>query len=425
MNILIIGSGGREHALAWKVRQSAKAGQVFVAPGNPGTAMENGISNVAIAVDDLPSLLAFAQANAIGLTIVGPEVPLVLGVVDCFQAAGLKCFGPTAKAAQLEGSKSFCKDFLSRYGIPTAAYQSFTDQAAAIDYIKQHGAPIVVKADGLAAGKGVIVAQSEQEAINAVEDMLAGNAFGEAGHRVVIEEFLVGEEASFIVIADGKHALPMATSQDHKARDNGDLGPNTGGMGAYSPAPVVTPEIHARVMREVIMPTLDGMAADGLPYTGFLYAGLMISPDGTVKVLEFNCRFGDPETQPIMMRLKSDLVELCLAALAGELDKAESNWDDRAALGVVLAAGGYPEAYQKGAVISGLLGADSDDCKIFHAGTAQVGDNIVTAGGRVLCACALGEDIAVAQNNAYALASKITWDGIYYRTDIGFKALKI
>ena len=387
--------------------------------------MENGISNVAIAVDDLPSLLAFAQANAIGLTIVGPEVPLVLGVVDCFQAAGLKCFGPTAKAAQLEGSKSFCKDFLSRYGIPTAAYQSFTDQAAAIDYIKQHGAPIVVKADGLAAGKGVIVAQSEQEAINAVEDMLAGNAFGEAGHRVVIEEFLVGEEASFIVIADGKHALPMATSQDHKARDNGDLGPNTGGMGAYSPAPVVTPEIHARVMREVIMPTLDGMAADGLPYTGFLYAGLMISPDGTVKVLEFNCRFGDPETQPIMMRLKSDLVELCLAALAGELDKAESNWDDRAALGVVLAAGGYPEAYQKGAVISGLLGADSDDCKIFHAGTAQVGDNIVTAGGRVLCACALGEDIAVAQNNAYALASKITWDGIYYRTDIGFKALKI
>lgn len=423
MNILIVGSGGREHALAWKASQSPNVTNVFVAPGNPGTASEPGIENVAIAVDNIPALLVFAQDNGIALTIVGPEVPLVLGIVDQFQAAGLKCFGPTAQAAQLEGSKSFCKDFLSRHGIPTAAYQSFTDKDLAIAYIKQHGAPIVVKADGLAAGKGVIVAQTEQEAIDAVEDMLAGNAFGEAGHRVVVEEFLVGEEASFIVIADGKHALAMATSQDHKARDNGDKGPNTGGMGAYSPAPVVTPDVHERTMREVIMPTLDGMAADGIPYTGFLYAGLMISPNGAIKVLEFNCRFGDPETQPIMMRLKSDLVDLCLAALAGELDKTTSDWDDRAALGVVLAAGGYPDAYQKGAVISGLAADDSDDCKIFHAGTSQVGDDIVTSGGRVLCACALGDDIATAQRKAYELAAKIDWNGIYYRTDIGFKAL--
>ncbi|WP_019864469.1 phosphoribosylamine--glycine ligase [Methylovulum miyakonense] len=424
MNILIVGSGGREHALAWKASQSPNVTKVFVAPGNPGTASEPGIENVAIAVDNIPALLLFAQEHDIGLTIVGPEVPLVLGIVDQFQAAGLKCFGPTAQAAQLEGSKSFCKDFLSRHGIPTAAYQSFTDKDLAIAYIKQQGAPIVVKADGLAAGKGVIVAQTEQEAIDAVEDMLAGNAFGEAGHRVVVEEFLVGEEASFIVIADGKHALAMATSQDHKARDNGDKGPNTGGMGAYSPAPVVTPDVHERTLREVIMPTLEGMAADGIPYTGFLYAGLMISPNGAIKVLEFNCRFGDPETQPIMMRLKSDLVELCLAALAGELDKTTSDWDERAALGVVLAAGGYPDAYQKGAVISGLAADDTDDCKIFHAGTAQVGDDIVTAGGRVLCACALGEDIATAQRKAYELAGKIDWNGIYFRTDIGFKAIK-
>ncbi|MDO9104242.1 MAG: phosphoribosylamine--glycine ligase [Methylovulum sp.] len=424
MNILIVGSGGREHALAWKTRLSPNVAKVFVAPGNPGTASEPGIENVAIAVDNIPALLLFAQEHGIGLTIVGPEVPLVLGIVDQFQAAGLKCFGPTAKAAQLEGSKSFCKDFLIRHGIPTAAYQSFTDKDLAIAYIKQQGAPIVVKADGLAAGKGVIVAQTEQEAIDAVEDMLAGNAFGEAGHRVVVEEFLVGEEASFIVIADGKHALAMATSQDHKARDNGDKGPNTGGMGAYSPAPVVTPDVHERTMREVIMPTLDGMAADGIPYTGFLYAGLMISPNGAIKVLEFNCRFGDPETQPIMMRLKSDLVDLCLAALAGELDKTTSDWDDRAALGVVLAAGGYPDAYPTGAVISGLAMADGGDCKVFHAGTAQAGADIVTAGGRVLCACALGADIQDAQHKAYVLAGKLNWDGIYYRTDIGFKAIK-
>jgi len=423
MNILIIGSGGREHALAWKASQSPKASKVFVAPGNPGTAMEPGIENVAIGADDLDGLVAFAQQNAIGLTIVGPEAPLVLGIVDRFQAAGLKCLGPTAKAARLEGSKTFCKDFLNRHQIPTAAYQSFTDQDLAITYIQQHGAPIVVKADGLAAGKGVVVAQTEQQAIDAVKHMLAGNAFGEAGNRVVIEECLVGEEASFIVIADGGHALPMATSQDHKARDNGDKGPNTGGMGAYSPAPVVTAEIHGRVMREVIAPTLKGMAAEGWPYTGFLYAGLMIAPDGSVKVLEFNCRFGDPETQPILMRLKSDLVALCEAALAGELEQTTTEWDERAALGVVLAAGGYPDAYAKGAIICGLPDRPEADSKVFHAGTAQSGDAIVTAGGRVLCACALGDSIREAQQKAYALAEKINWEGVYYRTDIGFKAL--
>ena len=424
MKILIVGSGGREHALAWKVKQSPKVDQVFVAPGNPGTALEPAVENVAIAVDDIAGLLAFAQQAGIDLTIIGPEIPLVLGIVDRFQAAGLKCFGPSAKAAQLEGSKSFCKDFMIRHHIPTAAYQSFTDNNLAIAYIQQHGAPIVVKADGLAAGKGVIVAQTEAEAIAAVNDMLSDNVFGAAGNRVVVEEFLQGEEASFIVIADGKHALAMATSQDHKARDNGDKGPNTGGMGAYSPAPVVTPEIHDRVMRDVIAPTLQGMAEDGLPYTGFLYAGLMIAPDGSIKVLEYNCRFGDPETQPIMMRMKSDLVELCEAALAGDLDKTGSDWDERAALGVVLAADGYPNAYQQGAVISGLPTENYEDRKVFHAGTQQVGDTIVTSGGRVLCACALGQDIQEAQTKAYLLADRIHWDGIYYRTDIGFKAIK-
>jgi phosphoribosylamine--glycine ligase len=424
MKILIVGNGGREHALAWKVKQSAKVEKVFVAPGNAGTALETAVENVAIAVDDIAGLLAFAQQQAIDLTIIGPEIPLVLGIVDRFQQAGLACFGPSAKAAQLEGSKTFCKDFMSRYHIPTASYQSFTDTQQAIAYIKQNGAPIVVKADGLAAGKGVIVAQTEAEAIAAVKDMLSGNSFGEAGHRVVIEEFLLGEEASFIVIADGQHALAMATSQDHKARDNGDKGPNTGGMGAYSPAPIVTPEIHQRVMREVIEPTLKGMAADGLPYTGFLYAGLMITPDGNIKVLEYNCRFGDPETQPIMMRLKSDLVALCQAALAGNLDTIDTEWDERVALGVVLAAGGYPDHYQSGAIISGLPVTDDKNSKVFHASTKQVGDDIVTAGGRVLCACALGENIQTAQINAYALANKIHWNAIYYRTDIGFKAIK-
>ena len=423
MKILIVGSGGREHALAWKVKQSAKVEKVFVAPGNPGTALESLVENIDIAVDDISGLLAFAQAEQIDLTIIGPEIPLVLGIVDRFQEAGLKCFGPSAKAAQLEGSKSYCKDFMIRHNIPTAKYQSFTDKGLAITYIRQQGAPIVVKADGLAAGKGVIVAQTEQEAISAVEGMLSGNVFGEAGSRVVIEEFLQGEEASFIVIADGKHALPMATSQDHKARDNGDKGPNTGGMGAYSPAPVVTPEIYERVMRNVIEPTLKGMITDGLPYTGFLYAGLMISPDGSIKVLEYNCRFGDPETQPIMMRMKSDLVELCEAALAGVLDKTNTEWDDRAALGVVLAAGGYPDDYQKGDLISGLPTHEQQGSKVFHAGTKSIGDNITTAGGRVLCACALGDDIKEAQTKAYELASNIHWNHIYYRTDIGFKAI--
>jgi phosphoribosylamine--glycine ligase len=424
MKILIVGSGGREHALAWKAKQSPKTEKVFVAPGNAGTALEPGIENVALAVTDIDALLAFAQKEAIGLTIIGPEVPLVLGIVDKFQEAGLKCFGPTAKAAQLEGSKTFCKDFMIRHNIPTAKYQSFTDKQQAIDYIKQQGAPIVVKADGLAAGKGVIVAQTEQEAIAAVEDMLSGNVFGEAGSRVVVEELLVGEEASFIVIADGKHTLPMATSQDHKARDNGDKGPNTGGMGAYSPAPVVTPEIHQRVMREVIEPTLKGMADDGLPYTGFLYAGLMISADGTPKVLEYNCRFGDPETQPIMMRLKSDLVELCEAALDGKLDQTGSEWDERAALGVVLAAGGHPDASESGKVISGLPSEEQENSKVFHAATKQSGNDLVTAGGRVLCACALGSDIKEAQSKAYELVNCIHWDNVYYRTDIGFKAIK-
>ena len=424
MKILIVGSGGREHALAWKAAQSLKVDQVYVAPGNAGTELEQGIENVSIEAENITALLGFAKKENISLTIIGPEVPLVEGIVDAFQLAGLACFGPSAKAAQLEGSKSFCKDFMARHNIPTAEYRTFTDQQQAISYIRQQGAPIVVKADGLAAGKGVIVAQTEQEAIAAVEDMLSGNIFGEAGSRVVIEEFLQGEEASFIVIADGKHALPMATSQDHKARDNGDMGPNTGGMGAYSPAPVVTPEIHHRVMEEVIKPTLQGMSDDGIPYTGFLYAGLMITADGTSKVLEYNCRFGDPETQPIMMRLKSDLIELCEAALNEELDSTSSEWDEHSAVGVVLASGGYPDAHQKGYVISGLPIEEQPDTKVFHAGTKTNGGEIVTSGGRVLCACALGESIKEAQNKAYHLTNSIHWKNVYYRTDIGDKALR-
>ena len=423
MKILIVGSGGREHALAWKVSQSPLAKQVFVAPGNAGTALEARLENIAIAADDIEGLLAFAQQNKISLTIIGPEVPLVKGIVDRFQQAGLACFGPSAAAAQLEGSKSFCKDFMARYAIPTAKYQSFVEVSAAIAYIKAQGAPIVVKADGLAAGKGVVVAQTEQQAIAAVEDMLSGNRFGDAGCKVVIEEFLVGEEASFIVMADGQHALAMATSQDHKARDNGDQGPNTGGMGAYSPAPVVTPAIHQQVMEQVILPTLRGMAADGNEYTGFLYAGLMISPSGEIKVLEYNCRFGDPETQPIMLRLKSDLVALCLAALDKKLHQVTSEWDERAALGVVMAEGGYPDSYQTGAVISGLPSLEREDSKVFHAGTGVQGENCVTAGGRVLCVCALGENIKTAQQKAYQWVEKIHWEHAYYRTDIGFKAI--
>jgi len=424
MKILIVGSGGREHALAWKASQSPKAEAVYVAPGNAGTALEAKLSNVALAVTDIPGLVDFASQENIGLTIIGPEVPLVAGIVDAFQDAGLNCFGPSAKAAQLEGSKKFCKDFMARHNIPTAEYQTFTDEKAAIDYIKQKGAPIVVKADGLAAGKGVIVAQTESEAVAAVEDMLSGNSFGAAGNRVVIEEFLAGEEASFIVIADGKQALPMASSQDHKARDNGDLGPNTGGMGAYSPAPIVTAEIHQRVMDEVINPTLKGMADDGMPYTGFLYAGLMISPAGELKVLEYNCRFGDPETQPIMMRLKSDLVTLCEAALTQDLANISTEWDERSALGVVLAAGGYPNRYAKGDIISGLPTDENMDSKVFHAGTLEKDGHTVTAGGRVLCACALGDNLQQAQEKAYQLTQKISWDKVYYRTDIGFKAFK-
>jgi phosphoribosylamine--glycine ligase len=422
VNILIIGGGGREHALAWKAAQSPHADKVYVAPGNAGTAREPGLENVAIAADDVDGLLRFAQEHAIGLTIVGPEAPLVKGVVDAFEQAGLRCFGPRRAAAELEGSKAFTKDFLARHGIPTAAYGNFTDLDEAITYIQAQGAPIVVKADGLAAGKGVILARTEDEAIAACRDMLAGNVFGSAGHRVVIEEFLQGEEASFIVMADGEHILPLATSQDHKARDDGDTGPNTGGMGAYSPAPVVTPEMHARIMDEVIHPTVRGMAADGIPYTGFLYAGIMISPAGVPKVLEFNVRFGDPETQPILLRLDSDLVELCEAALDRRLDQVEARWDPRASLGVVLAAGGYPAEYRQGDVISGL-DDDLPDTKVFHAGTRERDGQVVTSGGRVLCVCALGATVGEAQALAYTRAARIHWDGVYYRTDIGYRAI--
>ncbi|MDH5483637.1 MAG: phosphoribosylamine--glycine ligase [Gammaproteobacteria bacterium] len=423
MNILIIGGGGREHALAWKSAQSAQVEKVFVAPGNAGTAHEAKMENVAIAADDIAALKDFALDNAIGLTIVGPEVPLVMGIVDEFKAAGLKIFGPSRAAAQLEGSKAFSKDFLARHNIPTAAYGNFSREDEAIAYIKQQGAPIVVKADGLAAGKGVILAQTEDEAIAAVKDMLSGNAFGDAGARVVIEEFLQGEEASFICMIDGKNILAMATSQDHKARDNGDKGPNTGGMGAYSPAPVVTAEIHQRAIDEIIRPTVDGMAAEGNDYTGFLYAGLMIDADGNSKVLEYNVRFGDPETQPIMLRMKSDLVELCLAATEGKLDQHNTEWDQRCSLGVVLAAGGYPDHYNKGDVITGLESLDSDSTKVFHAGTAEQDGKVVTSGGRVLCACALGNTVAEAQATAYAMVKKIQWNQVYYRTDIGYRAI--
>jgi len=424
MKVLVIGGGGREHALAWKLIQSPQCDHVYVAPGNPGSLSEDNISNIDIAVEDSEALVAFAKANDIGLTVVGPEVPLVLGVVDAFEAAGLRCFGPSKEAAQLEASKSFTKDFLARHKIPTADYQVFTQVNPAVDYIKQQGAPIVIKADGLAAGKGVIVAMTEQQAIEAVEDMLSGNAFGEAGHRVVVEEFMTGEEASFIVMVDGKNILPLATSQDHKARDNGDQGPNTGGMGAYSPAPVVTADVFDRIMDEVIIPTVEGMAADGRPYTGFLYAGLMIDTEGKSRVVEYNCRFGDPETQPIMMRLQSDLIELCEAALDKKLDTVEAKWDPRAAVGVVLAAGGYPDAYRKGDVITGLERADSDDTKVFHAGTASKDGMVVTSGGRVLCATALGKTVAEAQEKAYKAIDVIDWDDKFYRTDIAYRAIE-
>ncbi|HDX8343084.1 phosphoribosylamine--glycine ligase [Aeromonas dhakensis] len=424
MKVLIIGNGGREHALAWKAKQSPLVTRVFVAPGNAGTAHEGSIENVAISATDIPALLAFAKEQRIGLTIVGPEAPLVKGVVNAFRAEGLAIFGPTAAAAQLEGSKAFAKDFLARHAIPTAEYQNFTEVEPALAYLREKGAPIVIKADGLAAGKGVIVAMTLSEAEEAVRDMLSGNAFGDAGARVVIEEFLEGEEASFIVMVDGEHVLPMATSQDHKRVGDGDTGLNTGGMGAYSPAPVVTDEVHRKVMERVIMPTVRGMAAEGNVYTGFLYAGLMIDGQGNPKVIEFNCRFGDPETQPIMLRMRSDLVELCLAACAGKLDQVEAIYDTRVAIGVVLAAGGYPGDYQQGKPISGLPVEEASGEKVFHAGSRMEGDTVVTAGGRVLCATALGHTVAEAQQRAYQLAGRIKWDGVFYRNDIGWRAIE-
>jgi phosphoribosylamine--glycine ligase len=422
MNVLIIGSGGREHALAWKVAQDPRVEKVFVAPGNAGTAVEAKCENVAIDVLAIEQLADFAEQN-VQLTIVGPEAPLVKGVVDLFRSRKLDIFGPTAAAAQLEGSKAFTKDFLARHQIPTADYQNFTEIEPALAYLREKGAPIVIKADGLAAGKGVIVAMTLSEAEDAVRDMLAGNAFGEAGSRVVIEEFLDGEEASFIVMVDGQNVLPMATSQDHKRVGDGDSGPNTGGMGAYSPAPVVTAEVHQRVMDEVIYPTVRGMASEGNVYTGFLYAGLMIDKAGKPKVIEFNCRFGDPETQPIMVRLESSLVLLVEAALAKALDKVEATWDPRPTVGVVLAAGGYPGDYAKGDVIEGLDDAAQLDGKVFHAGTALKDGRIVTAGGRVLCATAIGASVADAQQQAYRLAEKIRWNGCFYRKDIGYRAI--
>jgi len=424
MKILIVGGGGREHALAWKAAQSPRAQKVYVAPGNGGTAAEPGVENLDIASDDIDALVAFAAANEVALTIVGPEAPLVAGVVDAFQAEGLPCLGPVRDAARLEGSKAFAKDFLARHRIPTAAYRTFAEPAPALGYLEEVGAPIVVKADGLAAGKGVILAPDLATAQQAVRDILTGRRFGAAGSRVVIEEYLTGEEASFIAMVGGGHLLPLASSQDHKARDEGDRGPNTGGMGAYSPAPLVTPEIHARIMDEVMHPTVAGLAAEGTPYTGFLYAGLMIAPDGAPKVLEFNCRLGDPETQPILMRLESDLVDLCLAALEGRLDRASARWDPRSAIGVVMAAGGYPDDYETGHPIRGLQAAGAmAGCKVFHAGSRSTGGEWITSGGRVLCVTALGETLREARARAYSAAEAIHWRDAYFRRDIGHRAL--
>jgi phosphoribosylamine--glycine ligase len=423
MKILIVGSGGREHALTWKVAQSNQVERVFIAPGNAGSGQEPKAENVDIEGTDIESLIDFAKKEHIQLTLVGPEAPLVAGITDAFNRANLNCFGPTQGAAQLEGSKVFCKDFLARHNIPTAKYKTFTEVKAAKDYIRRQGIPTVVKADGLAAGKGVIVAQSEKEAVAAAEGMLKGQTFGDAGRRIIVEECLQGEEASFIVMVDGDHILPLATSQDHKARDDGDTGPNTGGMGAYSPAPVITGEIYQRIMKDVIEPTVKGMAQEGYPYTGFLYAGLMVTSDGTPMVLEYNCRFGDPETQPIVIRLKSDLTELCIAALNGRLDQVQAQWDSRPALGVVMAAGGYPESYRKGDVISGLPAQEQEDIKVFHAGTRVQDGKIVTNGGRVLCVTALGGTVGDAQKNAYEMVKQIKWNNVYYRSDIGHRAV--
>lgn len=423
MKVLVVGGGGREHALAWKAAQPEKVEQVFVAPGNAGTALEPKVENVDIKDTDIQALIRFVQDRDVDLTIIGPEAPLVIGITDAFQAQGLRCFGPTRKASQLEGSKVFCKDFLSRHHIPTAGYKTFTEIEAAREYIQKHALPMVIKADGLAAGKGVIIAHSAEEAVSAAEGMLSGKAFGEAGLRVIVETCLEGEEASFIAIVDGEHILPLATSQDHKARDDGDSGPNTGGMGAYSPAPVVTPELSERIMETVIEPTVKGLAAEGTPYTGFLYAGLMITGDGTPNVLEYNCRFGDPETQPILLRLRSDLTDLCQAALDGRLNQTDINWDPRAALGVVMAAGGYPVEYRKGDPITGLPESEADDVKVFHAGTKLIDGRVVTNGGRVLCVTALGNTVSEAKGKAYGVVNGIQWDKAYYRTDIGHKAI--
>jgi phosphoribosylamine--glycine ligase len=422
MKVLVVGSGGREHALAWKCAQSNRVDEVLVAPGNAGTAVEAKVRNVGVSAEDIDGLLALARDESADLTIVGPEVPLVEGIVDRFRDAGLACFGPDAAGAQLEGSKAFTKDFLARHDIPTAGYRNFEQLEAALAYIREQGAPIVIKADGLAAGKGVVVAQTLEQAEAAATDMLSGNAFGEAGHRVVVEEFLDGEEASFIVITDGTNVLPLASSQDHKARDDGDTGPNTGGMGAYSPAQVVTAEIERRILDEVIHPTLAGLRDEGITYVGFLYAGLMIMADGTPKVIEFNCRMGDPETQPIMTRLKSDLVSICEAALTGKLADVSAEWDSRAALGVVMAAGGYPATYEKGNPIAGL-GESREDVRVFHAGTAMRDDTVVTSGGRVLCVVGLGGTVSEAADRAYDGVRAIDWDGAYYRRDIGHRAI--
>lgn len=423
MEVLIVGGGGREHALAWKVAQSQRVERVYVAPGNAGTAREPKVENIAVGAEDIAGLVEFAADKKVDLTIIGPEAPLVAGVVDAFQARSLACFGPVQRAAQLEGSKSFTKDFLRRHQIPTADYETFADLEQAIDYIQSKGAPIVVKADGLAAGKGVTVAHTVEEAVAAAAQCLTENKFGDAGSKIVVEECLTGEEASFICIVDAEHVLPLASSQDHKARDNGDTGPNTGGMGAYSPAPIVTDEMHQRIMQDVVGPTVRGLVEDGAPYTGFLYAGLMIGEDGVPKVLEYNCRFGDPETQPILMRLQSDLVALCEAALQGRLHEVQAQWDSRAALGVVMAAGGYPGNYRNGDVIAGLDGVDSDTVRVFHAGTREDRGDIVTNGGRVLCATALGDTVYEAQERAYQAVGHIRWDGVYYRTDIGYRAV--
>ena len=423
MKVLVIGSGGREHALAWKAAQSPRVHEVLVAPGNAGTAAEPEVRNVPIAAEDLDSLVALAEREAVGLTIVGPEQPLVAGIVDRFEYAGLRCFGPRAKAAQLEGSKAFTKEFLSRHGIPTAGYARFTELDPALEHLRAHALPVVIKADGLAAGKGVIVADSLEAAAQAARSMLEGHEFGTAGSEIVVEEFLRGEEASFIALVDGRRILPLASSQDHKTRDDGDDGPNTGGMGAYSPAPVITPAIHAHVMRDIMLPTINGLADDGIAYRGFLYAGLMIDGAGHARVLEFNCRFGDPETQPILFRLRSDLIDLCLACFEGRLEETSIEWDPRTAVGVVMASGGYPGAYQKGKPISGLDDVDASSVKIFHAGTRLLGDAVVTDGGRVLCAVALGRDVAEARAQVYRGVAKITWQDAFWRSDIGHRAL--